>query len=73
MTAEQVDTDRPTIWVCAGCGKTGATRETIGDEDCYIHGNLVYADSIVRGSHGRIIGALAAEGNADLRAQMVRP
>lgn len=51
--------DRPTIWVCHACGKTGETRETIDDESCWMHGVLVWADSVIYDARGRAVAAEA--------------
>lgn len=53
---------RPTIWLCGACGKTGPTRETVGDESCWMWSVTVYVDSIQRDATGRIIGAQATPG-----------
>lgn len=49
---------RKTVWMCAACGKTGKTRDSIGDESCYMWGTLVWEDSIVREN-----GAVCDSGN----------
>jgi hypothetical protein len=50
---------RPTCWVCAACGKVGASRETIGDESCFLYGVEVYADTLKCHPDGRVYQASA--------------
>lgn len=40
-------------WVCAACGKTGTTRENIGDESCYLHAMLAWTASLCMDGKGR--------------------
>ena len=54
--------ERPTLWVCGACGKTGDARDTIGDEACYMWGNLCYLDSLVYDQLGNLRGAQAVPG-----------
>lgn len=50
-----------TIWLCGACGKTGAARESVGDESCYLNATLVYVESIERDAEGRIVAATAVK------------
>jgi hypothetical protein len=52
-----------TTWLCPLCGKTGETRESVGDESCYIWAELVSLDSIEYGSDGRITKATVVKGD----------
>ena len=45
-------TTRKIVWLCVSCGRQGPTRESVGDESCYMHSVLVYEDSIVRTDRG---------------------
>lgn len=45
---------RSIVWMCAACGRQGKTRETVGDESCYLHSVKVYEDSIVRPETGGV-------------------
>lgn len=48
---------RAVVWLCIACGKQGKTRETVGDESCYMHSVQVYEDSIRhtdKGMHAEI-------------------
>jgi len=40
--------DRTKVWLCGACGKQNADRTKVGDESCYMHSVLVFADSIKR-------------------------
>jgi hypothetical protein len=56
----RLETDaRKTIWLCGACGRTGATRMTVGDESCYLHSVEVFVDSIERDANSRIKAAQA--------------
>ena len=50
---------RKKIWICGACGRTGASRWTVGDESCGLHAVLCWEDSIERNDAGRIVAALA--------------
>ena len=41
--------------MCLACGREGESRETIGDESCFIWGRKVYKDSIKREIDGRVV------------------
>jgi hypothetical protein len=52
-------TDRKRVWVCGACGKIGATRDTVGDESCYMWSVECWEDSVLRDLNGNVRGAQA--------------
>lgn len=58
---------RKQVWMCGACGKTGATRMTVGDESCYLHSVLVWEDSIKR-----VDGHLYADAVTDAVKDLVK-
>jgi len=45
---------RRTVWVCGACGKHGPTRETVGDESCFIWGVEVWTGSLRLDTRGLV-------------------
>lgn len=54
---------RPTLWVCAACGREGDSKEALfaKDTSCGTWAIKVYADAVTRTPEGRIIEAIAVE------------
>lgn len=50
-----------TIWVCAACGKTAASKTEMRDSSCMTHAVECYATSVERSTDGRARRAKAVE------------
>jgi hypothetical protein len=51
---------RAQLWVCGACGKSAEAREGLRDSSCQTWAVLVWADTVVRGTDGRVNKATAA-------------
>lgn len=51
---------KPTVFVCAACGKIGETRETVGDESCFMNAVECWRSSVIFKGKGRATFAVVA-------------
>lgn len=45
------------LWVCTACGKSGPSRDKVGDVSCFLHSVQVNPATVVRDENGRVVSA----------------